>query len=116
MNNLLNECLGLNRLRDEFSSWKWIFGKTPPFKVNWRLDDEHRVEFQVHHGVIESVDLSHSGLCQADQKIWSEFLCKRKIDRCMNDMLHHISPNDFENEEVNVNLREFLLSFSAVPD
>lgn len=69
----------------------------------------------MHHGVIESVELSHSGLSQADQNIWSEFLYKRKIDRCMNDMLRNIYPNHFDNEKINAILREFLLSFSAVP-
>lgn len=58
---------GLDKLTSEFSSWEWIYGKTPSFTVNRLLkfprsdvteSDLLNLTLQVEKGIIEDIKMS----------------------------------------------------------
>lgn len=59
---------GLNELRENFSSWDWVYGKTPKFAVESKIelksgDECHnlKVSVSVEKGMIEKIDLVFKG-------------------------------------------------------
>ena len=87
---------GIENIRNHFSSWNWIFGKTPRFSIKRPIDGgKNELEIQVNQGCVEKVLLRQSGLGDTDSEIWTALLCNKNLDRnlyeniCKND--HHLS-------------------------
>lgn len=66
---------GINKLRDDYSSWEWTYGKTPKFTVTRALDlpaqngNLYRLNLslEVQNGIIEEIRMSlPAGLASAD--------------------------------------------------
>lgn len=51
---------GIHKIRDEFSSWEWLYGKTPLFEVNRNYDigwGLMQISMKVETGLVKEVHL-----------------------------------------------------------
>jgi len=104
---------GLGELRDEFSSWEWIYGKTPQFSVRWPLQESESIlDIQVKKGVIEKLDFTESNLGETDVGTWSDLLLNRQLSQ---QLFHQINNSQFNfpEDDGNSRVKELLLALCS---
>ena len=68
----------MDKIRQEFASWEWIFGKTPKFAVEWPLrGEDSALRLEVHRGIIEAVKVNPSTI---DAHLLTDVLTNQKLD------------------------------------
>lgn len=105
---------GLEALRNEFSSWQWIYGKTPQFSVRWPLEEDNSViDIQVKKGVIEGMNFTESSFSATDMEMWSDLLLNQQLSQ---QLYHQINNSQlkFSDEDANSRMKELLLGLCSI--
>lgn len=112
------------RRKDEYQSWDWIYGKSPPFGIK-KVFDIHEiaieVEFKFENGCISQIKMSTTNQNFAE----SIMQCQDGLNNCLKDvplrmeeLIDVFSESQLEaksafNELVYDRIYNFLLSFST---
>lgn len=104
----------MEALRNEFSSWQWIYGKTPQFSVRWPLEEDNSViDIQVKKGVIEGMNFTESSFSATDMEMWSDLLLNQQLSQ---QLYHQINNSQlkFSDEDANSRMKELLLGLCSI--
>lgn len=107
---------GLDGIRQQLSSWEWIYGKTPRFTIRLPLDSEldQHIEIGIQRGSVDLVNFAKSGLCRRDITIWTEFLLSRKLDRHLHKTLLNIGSVIVSNVDINAKIQKLLMDLCTM--
>lgn len=84
---------GLNSLRNELSSWDWLYGRTPKFTVSKFLENYGNVELLVEKGKVTNITSIHNEITVAlneDHQMYREFI-GRKFDQYVFSLLKDVT-------------------------
>ena len=104
--------IGIDTIKQTFSSWEWIYGKTPHFTIKWPIDNQQKSEIniEVHQGKIEKIHFPNNSS-------YVNKLTKLLLNQKLNKQLHNAILKDDVFRKINgdgLKLREILLTISSI--
>lgn len=92
--------LGLELIKQSFSTWQWIYGKTPKFALCLPLGDQSsEVKIEVQNGKIERLHFENANMGKQDALRLNALLMNQRLDNDLRDVI--LNSSDFESMDEN---------------
>ncbi|KAI9565220.1 hypothetical protein GHT06_009002 [Daphnia sinensis] len=102
---------GLDLIKQSFSAWQWIYGKTPSFSVCCPIGDQSsEVKIQVLNGKIERLHFQDVTVGKQDALKLSTLLVNQKLDSELHDVISNGNVFGTMGEDRFSKLKEILLA------
>lgn len=105
------EILGLNLIKQSFSTWQWIYGKTPSFSLCCPIGDQSsEIKIQVLNGKIERLHFQDITIGKQDALRLNTLLVNQKLDSELHGVISNSSVFGTMGEDRFSKLNEILLT------